>query len=52
MNIQDTLTNIAKDTSKEEKFSKNRKERIEGRKQGRLKEKIYIEATYQTQKPS
>ena len=52
MNIQDTPTNIAKETNKEEKFSKSRKERTEVRKQGKLKGKRNIEAVYQTPEPS
>lgn len=48
VNIQDTPTNIAKETSKEEKLSESRKERTEVRKQGKLKGKRNIEAAYQT----
>jgi len=52
VNIQDTPTNIAKETSKEEKLFESRKERTEVRKQGRLKGKRNIEAAYQTPEPS
>lgn len=52
VNIQDTPTNIAKETSKEEKLSERRKERTEVRKKGKLKGRRNIEATYQTPEPS
>ena len=52
VNIQDTPTNIAKETNKEEKLSKGRKERTEVRKQRKLKGKRNIEVVYQTPEPS
>lgn len=50
--IQDTPTNIAKETNKEEKLSESRKERTEVRKQKKLKGKRNIEPIYQTPEPS
>ena len=50
--IQDTPTNIVKETSREEKLSESRKERTEGKKPRKSKGKRNIEAIYQTPKPS
>jgi len=50
--IQDTPTNIVKETSREEKLSESRKERTEGKKPRKSKRKRNIEAVYQTPEPS
>ena len=52
MNIQDTPTNVAKETNKEEKLDESRKERTEDRKQRKLKGKRNIEVVHQTPKLS
>jgi len=50
--IQDTPTNIVKETSREEKLYESRKERTEGKKPRKSKGKRNIEAIYQTPEPS
>ena len=49
--IQDTPTNIAKETNKEEKLPESKKEKTEVRKQRKLKGKRNIEVVYQTPEP-
>ena len=50
--IQDTPTNIVKETSREERLYESRKKRTEVRKQRKLKGKRNIEVVYQTPEPS
>ena len=50
--IQDTPTNIVEETSREERLSKSRKEKTEGKKPRKPKGKRNIEVVHQTPEPS
>ena len=50
--IQSTPTNTVEETSREERLSKMRKEKTEGKKPTKSKEKRSIEAVHQTPEPS